>query len=57
MVAVGCLAPLVLLFVGAGLGGAVAGRYGGYWGAAIGAAVGLAFFLIGAFVLNRAREG
>jgi hypothetical protein len=55
MLAIGCLAPLVLLVVGGVLGGYLGGTHGGYWGAALGAGLGLVVLLAGMFVLGRAR--
>jgi hypothetical protein len=55
MLAIGCLAPLVLLVVGGVLGGYLGGTHGGDWGAALGAGLGLVVLLAGMFVLGRAR--
>jgi hypothetical protein len=55
MLAIGCLAPLVLLVVGGVLGGYLGGAHGGYWGAGLGAGLGLVVLLAGMFVLGRAR--
>lgn len=55
MVAIGCLAPLVLLVLGGLLGGYFGGAHGGYWGAGIGAGAGLLILLAGMLVLGRMR--
>ena len=52
MIAVGCLAPLVLLVLGGWLGG----THWGYAGAGIGAAFGVMILVALTWALDRARE-
>jgi hypothetical protein len=52
MPAIGCLAPFVLLIVGAAIGGAIGGSTFAIWGSVAGFAIGL----LGALLLLRAFE-
>ena len=54
MLALGCLIPLVMFVIGAGVGGYLGGIHGGYWGAGIGFGVGLLDAVAALVILERA---
>jgi hypothetical protein len=57
MLAIGCLIPLVMLAIGAGLGSYLGGIHGGYWGAGVGFGVGLLIAVAAMVILERALAG
>ena len=56
MIAIGCLAPLILCVGGAVAGHFLAGTTGAMWGFGIGLAIGLALLAVQFFVLEKAKN-